>query len=151
MAEGDLKRLLDESEIRNLALRYAQAVDGRDMAALTALFTEDGAIEGSGVKLRGHGDIAKIKATLEANHDRTYHMVYNHLVRVDGDAATGEVYSRSHHLKKRDDGSTRDLVMTITYLDRYVRRGAGWLIQHRTIDLKWTETRTVTGEAAVGG
>jgi uncharacterized protein (TIGR02246 family) len=150
MAETDLKRLLDENEIRNLALRYAEAVDGRDMAALTSLFTEDAAIEGSGVKLKGHGDIGQIRATMEANYDRTYHMVYNHLVRVDGDAAAGEVYSRSHHLKRQDDGRTSDLIMTITYGDRYVRRNGAWLFQHRAIDLKWTETRTVKGEAAVG-
>jgi ketosteroid isomerase-like protein len=149
MAEADVRRLIDESDIRNLALRYAEAVDGLNMPALTALFTEDGVIEGSGVNLRGRGQIARIEETMRANHDRTYHMVYNHPVRIDGDTATGTVYSRSHHLKRRDDGTTRDLIMTITYNDRYVRQGGGWLIAHRGIDLKWTETRQVQGEAAV--
>ncbi|HEY3694391.1 nuclear transport factor 2 family protein [Phenylobacterium sp.] len=147
----DLRRLLDESEIRNLALRYAEAVDGRDMARLTGLFTEDAAIEGSGVKLNGRGEIAGIKAMLEASYDRTYHMVYNHLIRIDGDTAAGEVYSRSHHLKRQDDGRTNDLIMTITYGDAYVRRGGAWLFRRRHVDLKWMETRQVRGEAAVGG
>jgi ketosteroid isomerase-like protein len=147
----ELKRLLDESEIRNLGLRYAEAVDGLNMQALTALFTEDAAIEGSGVKLQGRGEIGQIEATMRAHYDRTYHMVYNHLVRVDGDAATGVVYSRSHHLKAQADGRTNDLIMTITYGDRYVRRGGAWLFEYRTLDLKWTETRQVRGEAKVGG
>ena len=38
---GVLEHLADEAEIRNLALRYAAAVDHRDADALQALFTRD--------------------------------------------------------------------------------------------------------------
>jgi uncharacterized protein (TIGR02246 family) len=146
----ELQRLIDENAIRNLSMRYAHCVDRLDMDGLAALFTEDGAITGSGVDLKGRRQIAKIADTMRANFDRTYHTTHNHLVTVDGDRAEGEVLSASHHLKAQDDGRTSDLIMTITYFDAYVRQGGAWLFERRRVDLKWTETRWVEGNAKVG-
>jgi uncharacterized protein (TIGR02246 family) len=138
-----LQRLVDEAEIKRLGLGYAQAVDRRDAAALTALFTPDGIIESLGVERRGHEQIGRIPARLDRLYDRTYHTVFNQTVAVDGDAAEGEVYSTAHHLKRQDDGRTSDHVMAITYRDRYVRTDSGWRFAERRLDLQWTQTAFV--------
>lgn len=145
-----LQALLDEREIRTLALRYAQAADRRDPTAWVELFTPDAAIEGSGVALQGLDRIAAIPQALASRYQRTYHTVLNHLITLNGDEAQGEVYSQAHHLSRQDDGRTSDYIMAITYRDRYVRRDGEWRFQHREIDLQWTQTLWVDPEAKVG-
>jgi ketosteroid isomerase-like protein len=148
MSEG-LKRLIDEAEIKALALSYAQAVDRRDAAALTALFSEDGTIGGLDVDDRGVEQIKKIPARLTRRFDQTYHTVFNHLITVSGDTAQGEVYSTAHHLKRQDDGRTSDYIMVITYRDRYVRQAAGWRFAHRQLEMQWTQTLWVDPDGTV--
>jgi hypothetical protein len=135
-----LQRLVDEAEIKRLGLGYAQAVDRRDAAALTALFTQDGIIESLGVERRGHEQIGRIPARLDRLYDRTYHTVFNQTVTFDGAAADGEVYSMAHHLKQQEDGRTSDHIMAITYRDRYVRTESGWRFAERRLAMQWTQT-----------
>jgi ketosteroid isomerase-like protein len=139
-ASEALRRLIDEAEIKRLGLRYAQAVDRRDAAGLTGLFTPDGVIEGAGVAMHGHEAIGKVPARVEGRFDKTYHTVFNQLVAAVGDAAEGEVYSMAHHLKRQEDGRVSDLVMAITYRDRYARTADGWRFVRRDLDLQWTQT-----------
>lgn len=140
---SDLQRLLDENALRALALRYADCVDICDRDGLAALFTEDAVICGSGVDIRGGAQIRKIPDRLTAQFDLTYHAVLNHLVSVAGDVAEGKVYSQAHHVTLAPDGSGADLIMTITYRDHCVRRGAAWLFDRRTLEIRWIETATV--------
>jgi uncharacterized protein (TIGR02246 family) len=141
-----LQRLVDEAEVRKLGLRYAQAVDRRDAAALTALFTPDGVIDVSGSARRGHEQIGRIPARLDRQFDRTYHTVFNQLVTVSGDAAEGEVYSTAHHLKRQDDGRVSDHIMAITYRDQCIRTADGWRFVRRDLDVQWTQTLWVDPE-----
>jgi uncharacterized protein (TIGR02246 family) len=147
---AELRRLLDENEIRSLAFRYAQAADRRDGDALSRLFVEDGAIVGSGIELRTRDTIAQIPAGLSARFDATCHFVFNHLITLDGDDARGEVYSSAHHVKHQQDGPSSDLIMTIIYRDRYVRRDGAWFFVERDVDRKWTQTQYVDREPERG-
>jgi hypothetical protein len=137
----DAAQISDILEIRDLALRYAQCVDSRNGPALAALFTQDGIIDGSGYLTKGASKIAGIPAFLDTRYEATFHAVHNHLVEVDGDAAQGEVYATSHHLRKEVDGHLVDWVMIMRYHDKYVRQPGGWRFAHRHILLEWTETR----------
>jgi uncharacterized protein (TIGR02246 family) len=131
----------DRRQIRDLGLRYAQAVDQRDADKLAALFVEDGLLDGSGYESRGHEAIRKIPPMLSRRYQATFHSVQNHLIELDGDQASGEVYALSHHLQRKEDGSLTDFVMVMRYQDRYVRQGDGWRFAHRHILVDWTETR----------
>lgn len=142
-------RLADEAAIRRLALLYAQGVDRRDSSALAALFTPEARLEGSGVDVHGAVAIAAMPAAMARRYDRTYHIVHNHLVELDGDEARGEVYSEAHHLTREADG-TSDYVLAITYDDRYVRTEAGWRFSGRRLDIKWSRTDRVVGEVTLG-
>jgi uncharacterized protein (TIGR02246 family) len=131
----------DYRKIRELALRYAQAVDNRDAEKLAGVFTEDGLIDGSGYTSHGREQIMRIPRMLTKRYQKTFHSVQNHLIELNGDQATGEVYALSHHLQRHEDGSLTDFVMVMRYHDRYVRQADGWRFAHRHILVDWTETR----------
>ena len=131
----------DVREIRDLAYRYAQAVDRRDSEALGQVFIEDGVIEGSGYLSEGRDRIMAIPPMMAKRYRATFHAVQNHLVEVSGDRATGEVYTMAHHLQQADDGSLTDLVMIMRYYDDYVRSPDGWRFARRKLNIDWTELR----------
>ncbi len=131
----------DLHEIRDLALRYAQAVDRRDAELLGDVFMEDGLLDGSGYRTHGRDKIMKIAPMMAKRYEATMHTVHNHRIELNGDEATGEVYAMSHHLTKQEDGSLADWVMMMRYHDSYVRDSGRWLFAHRHILVDWTETR----------
>jgi hypothetical protein len=131
----------DLREIRDLALRYAQGVDRRDADKLGGVFIEEGLIDGSGYRSDGREQIMKIPRMMNKRFVATFHSVQNHLIDLNGDEATGEVYAISHHLQRTEEGGLVDYVMIMRYHDRYVRRPEGWRFAHRHILVDWTETR----------
>ncbi|CAG2158608.1 nuclear transport factor 2 family protein [Cupriavidus numazuensis] len=124
--------------IRTLAYRYAQAVDRREFARLTALFTPDAKLSGPGFHLDGAQAIAEGMSAL-GNYNATQHHVHHQLVDVDGDTASGETYCIANHLYQDDGGVPRKLDWGIRYQDRYVRRQGEWRIAARTLLVDWTQ------------
>jgi len=120
----DLQRLVAESEIRQLASRYAVALDARDLDTLVALYVEDVRVGGG---RRGH-------AELRADFDRQLRaigisilLVGNHVIDFEGDdRATGIVYCRG----EIQDGE-RWIQQAIRYDDTYARTERGWRFVRR--------------------
>ena len=131
----------DVREIQNLALRYARSVDRQDGEAFADLFTADAVLDGSGYLSQGREQLARIPSFTASRWAKTFHAVHNHLISIDGDAATGEVYCAARHLKD-DGGAMTVLEMVIRYQDAYVRTPGGWRFAKRTLIVEWTETRT---------
>jgi hypothetical protein len=73
---------------------------------------------------------------------RTAHMMTNHLVEVQGDAATGEVLCMARHLGV-DPQEPTSINVVIRYVDRYVRDAGGWRIADRRIHFLWSERHQV--------
>jgi hypothetical protein len=132
----------DALALRELVERYAFGCDHRDEALLRTVFA-DGSVmyihrpEGIST-MQMLDDIARIPTGL-ARYDKTFHLIGNHRVNVDGDTATGETYCIAHHVKGTDD-----YVMTIRYEDQYLRTADGWRVQQRDLRLLWTSNETVT-------
>ncbi len=100
-------------------------------------------LELAGRETVGRRRLAKIPDMLNA-YQLTYHMVHNVLIDVQGDTATGEVYSASHHLRPIEKTALSDRVMYITYRDQYERTGGGWKIARRLVDVRFIEYKTVS-------
>jgi ketosteroid isomerase-like protein len=117
-------RLLAYEEIRQLAARYAVAMDARDLDALVALFVDDVQV---GPHERG-------RPALRAFFDRTLRdvgitilNVGTHVIDlVDDDHAIGVVYCRG---EIEADG--RWIVQAIQYRDAYERRAGHWYFVRR--------------------
>ena len=120
----DLQRLVAESEIRQLASRYAVAIDARDLDSLVALYVEDVRV---GRDLHGHDALrADFDAQLRGIGISIL-LVGNHVIDFDGDdRATGIVYCRG----EIQDGE-RWIQQAIRYDDTYARTARGWRFVRR--------------------
>ena len=121
---NDLERLVATEQIRQLASRYAVAMDARDLDALVVLFVDD-------VQL-GHDTSGR--DALRADFDRQLReigisilFVGNQVIDFDDeDHARGVVYCKA----EVQDGD-RWVHQAILYRDRYERRDSEWLFSRR--------------------
>lgn len=121
-----LEELLARDEIRQLAERYAVAVDGKDVDALAALFAED-------VDNGRYGPGREGVRTFYDNRLRLFHcsmhLVGNHVIDFDDDDhAHGVVYCRAqHHVLEPEHWFD----MALAYWDTYERHDEGWVFRRR--------------------
>lgn len=133
-----LAQLVAKDEIRELAKLYARGIDRKDMGLLRTLYTDD-AIDNHGPYSSGPVDryFAFLERSLPHMHIGSHH-ICNHLISVDGDRATGEVYAIAWHLiPDGKDGLAHD-IQSVRYVDNYRREGGRWLFAQRdvTFDMK---------------
>ncbi|MGY1814494.1 nuclear transport factor 2 family protein [Blastococcus sp. SYSU D00820] len=120
-----LDRLEAVEEIRQLAARYALALDSRDVPALVALFAGDVRVGDGRV---GRAALAEWFDPVLRPYGITFHLVGNHVItRTGPDTAEGLVYCRPEHEVGREW-----IVMPVVYHDRYVREDDGhWYFRSR--------------------
>ncbi len=130
--------------LRDLAHRYAWAVDRRQGGELAALFTPDGAVRGFGdnpIDYTGPARLGEMMADL-GMFERTMHNVFNQLFEVDEDGAvTGLTYCIASHILPGEDPVCVD--MAIWYHDRYARHDGQWKFAERRLEMLWIENRPV--------
>lgn len=127
-AESDLLARIDRIEshlaIQQLPIRYALAVDGRDIDAWVNLFIED---VDCGRRGKGRDVLAGFIAPAVQGFYRSQHQICGHRIEfIDADHATGKTYCRAEH----EDGD-KWVVMAICYHDTYERRGGEWFFVRR--------------------
>lgn len=120
----DLGRLLARDDIRQLAYRYALAIDSRDIETLVGLFVDDVQV---GRDVFGH---EALRASFESQLREvgiTILFVGNHLIDFqDDDHATGVVYC-----KNETQLGEQWIHQAIQYRDTYERRDGRWLFVRR--------------------
>ena len=135
----DLQALIDEREIRDLAFRYCRALDTKDWALLDEVFVPDATGQlGTPTTLVGIEAIRDRIRTALAHLDDSQHLVGNHEIAVDGDAATHRCYLQAQHIREAATGGPNYIVAG-RYEDRLVRTDVGWRIAHRTLTVMWTD------------
>jgi uncharacterized protein (TIGR02246 family) len=134
----------DEDAIRQLAVRYAQAIDRNEPEKLDELFAPDAVIEGPGFRMDGIGEIRGIPGRLKTLYSRTVHVVHQQAVTLSGETASCETHSTANHLTDQGEGAASNLVWSIRYQDRVRRQAGCWRFVHRQLIIDWTETRTVS-------
>jgi hypothetical protein len=121
---GRLDRVESTLAIQQLPIRYALAVDGRDIDAWIGLFIEDVDCGPAG---RGR---EALRTTIEpplATFYRSIHQICGHRIEfTDADHAAGQVYCRAEH-----EAGGQWIVMAICYFDDYERRGRDWFFTRR--------------------
>jgi SnoaL-like domain len=110
--------------IQQLPIRYALAVDGRDLDTWVKLFVPD--VE---MGRRGRGRQA-LREYIEPQlrwFYRSIHQIVGHRIElIDDRSATGAVYCRAEH-----EVGDRWIVMAICYFDDYRRVDGEWLFARR--------------------
>ena len=133
-------------ELRELALRYALAVDDCDADGLLLLFTADGSVGGmdqSMPSFEGEGDLRAMIRQVDTSFKRTMHNVYNQTFELEPGTtiASGETYCLASHIIEAVDGSWQILEMAIRYKNDYACEDGRWKFKRRRLDVQWIETR----------
>lgn len=141
---GDIRIRLDQlsssEDIRNLALRYAYAVDSRDWSLMQSLWVETASRDSDSI-LDG-GTMLDIHVMREigprfADSGPSTLLVANHLIEFDGvDHASGSVYC---HCQMERSGTFFEQM--ILYQDLYERHGGRWAFRSRNHLLWWGSKR----------
>ncbi len=120
----DLRQLIARDEIRQLAYRYALAIDSRDIDALVDLFVDDVQV---GRESFGHAALRESFERQLRGVGITILFVGNHLIDLeDDDHAKGTVYC-----KNEAQQGDRWIHQAIQYRDTYERRDGRWLFVRR--------------------
>jgi ketosteroid isomerase-like protein len=118
--EQKVDRALAYEEIRQLAYRYAVAIDSRDLETLASLYADEALFSG---KPLSRAEIVQRFSAMLTSSPVTILNVGNHLIDFDDeDHARGTVYARC----EGEVGPETWLVQVVVYLDRYVRQGGEW-------------------------
>lgn len=131
-----LQRVEDTLDIQQLAVRYAMAVDERDIDAWVELFIPDVIIGRGQVGRDALRDV--IAAQLRLFY-RSIHQIVGHRIELlNADHATGAVYCRAEH-----EVGDQWIVIAIRYDDEYQKIDGSWYFVRRN-DKHWYEADLAT-------
>lgn len=131
------EQVLDRLQLQELALAYAEGIDGKDIERVAGLFTVDAvfrAYDRPKGEAHGHDEIRSLVAKLLDAFTATMHHVSGPRVEfADAGSATGIVSLHAWHAfaEDRPDG-----ILWGRYLDEYVRTASGWRIARRTLTVQ---------------
>lgn len=124
--EERLARLEALDEIRQLAHRYALAVDSRDLRALALLFVKDVRV---GRDEHGREALAKWYGASLERYGVTIHFVANHVIDILSPIAASGVVTCRDELEVAGEWH----VGMIQYWDDYRREDGQWLFRRRNL------------------
>jgi ketosteroid isomerase-like protein len=134
-------------QIRQLASRYALALDSRDLDTLVELYVDDVRVTRTE---RGRDAMRAVFDDALRTFRTSVHFVAEHVIELDDgtaadrspERATGVVYCRAEH-----EVGDQWVVVPLQYVDDYERRDDQWYFRRRKI-LVWYETDVLTRPAS---
>jgi len=119
-----IERIESQLAIQQLPIRYALAVDARDLDAWVELFVDDVSCGRHG---RGREVLRRLIDPQVRTFYRSIHQICGHAIDlIDSDRASGRVYCRAEH-----EARGKWIVMAICYFDEYERRSGRWYFARR--------------------
>jgi hypothetical protein len=123
-----LEALVARDSIRELALRYALAVDAKNVDDLPELFVPD---VDNGRYGSGPAGVQRFFDQSLRNFHCSMHLIGNHVIDFDDDEhAHGIVYCRAHHHVLEPEHWFDE---ALAYWDTYERVGGRWLFRRRRV------------------
>jgi len=128
MDTKDLVERIDRIEshlaIQQLAFRYARAIDSRNIAEISSLFSSQTNFGEDGM---GHAGARTFYERVLADFYRSFHQISGHVIEFTGsDVAKGTVYCRAEH-----EVGPNWILNVMVYFDRYVRMEGTWYFAGR--------------------
>ncbi len=142
MAQDQLRELSERAAIDQLMLRFGRALDLHDWPMYRSTFLDR--IEVDFRDLTGQppavvdADLWTEFARLLLSPLKVHHQYSNHVIALDGDAATSVLYHASRHHRAGDRGSSEN-VQYGWYENSYVRTDHGWRIARLKHCFQWVE------------
>jgi hypothetical protein len=143
---SEIQRLIDETAIKNVHLRYCRGVDRLDWDIVRSCYHPDGTDDHGSAFNGGIDAFIDWVAAALPRYEMTQHFTGNQLVEVDGDTAWAEHYAIVFHRKaKTDDAPAADLIVNVRYVDRMDRREGEWRISQRVVISDFDKLDTIEG------
>ena len=121
----------DRLALVELVSRWSHAADGRDVAAVRALLTDDAELHVDGADVITGGDAVAARATEAPDGQQLRRHVRNTVV---DELSADEATTRSYYLLTTSvDGGRPKTLATGTYTDRMRRTPEGWRISERRV------------------
>lgn len=131
----EVRRVVDILDIQQLAMRYALAVDERNVDDWVELFVPDVRV---GRERTGREALREVITEQLRQFYRSIHLICGHRIQLLGDtSARGVVYCRAEH-----EVGDRWIVIPVRYDDEYRKVDGAWLFSRR-IDKHWYEADTL--------
>jgi len=145
-----IETLLARQDIEDVIYRYARGIDRLDFELVRSCYHSD-ALDDHGL-FRGNIDefIEYVKDFLP-RYAVTQHFMGNMLIEVEGEQARAETYAVAYHRKELTDGTGKDDVFGIRYVDRFENRNGEWKIAHRVVASEWRRVDPVPAGRIRGG
>jgi hypothetical protein len=140
--DQEIDRIIDEAAIQRLAKRYIECADTKDPENYIKLFAPNAVLEWRGTKFDTPEKIKSLPAGATKDFQLLRHVITNHIIRLDGDRATGTIYCMAFQLSEvpKSPNKYGTQVAYLTYRDRYVRGGEmGWQFAYREIDVQFLQ------------
>lgn len=132
--QDTIAELVEKQRIIEVGLRYASAVDTRDVERFLTCFTPDAHWYSDVHDARGHDQIAEALRRTIALLDATQHVATNFEVTLDGDRA----HMRSCYIATHVRAPLEPFVLAGAYDDVLVKTADGWRIRERRLTIQWT-------------
>ena len=134
--EAVVQELLDRGAIRDVIMRFAIGVDGRDWDLVASCFTPDAYFD-SGPIFQGkiQQGIPIFRENM-AHFESTMHFTGTQVIELNGDKASAETYGIDYH-RLNVQGKQKDVIVGLRFLDDLVRQSERWLIQRRVVKFVW--------------
>lgn len=135
MSDVSIEHLLEEARIQRVLVRYAQALDERDWAALDEVFTADARVRYDAIgEFCGRTAVVDVVKQALSSCGCTQHLIGNFRIELEGPRATAKCYLQAIH---QGLGSRASDTLTVwgEYRDRLERRPEGWRITERELVL----------------
>lgn len=142
--DAAIDRLIAKDALRDLAARYARAVDRRDLELLRSVYHDDATDEHGVVYVGPASGFIDGFMEIMKGFELTAHYICNSSYRIDGDRADGELYFIAYHRTLGDD--PKHAIVSGRYLDNYECRSGEWRIATRK--LVWDSMLTLPVDAA---
>lgn len=139
----NLKELEDRIALRELIDKISIFGDKRDFENQVSLFSENAISETIAegrtiLTLNGRKEMALAFQNFLQEFEIVYHFTGQHIVKIDGDIATGESYCYIT-LLGYSDGKKIKTTIGATYQDDYIRADGQWLVSKRISNFRWQD------------
>lgn len=140
-----LRMVEDELAIRDLAARFTDAVNERDVDAFRRLWTDDAVWEIGpplSAKAQGVDDIVALFVRLLEPKKLFVQLTHSGVIQFAGDAEARARFTE----RERGRGLNDYYENLAVYRDEVVRTADGWRFKQRTYDYRYLDTSAFSGE-----